>query len=237
MKKNRMMRLASVLLVCVLLTTSVISGTFAKYVTADSGSDSATVAKWGVTVTGIANTLFANTYAKDSETAITNTVSATQDLVAPGTKNEQGVTFSLTGTPEVAVNVKIEVTDAAGTGAPVDVKLVAGTYNNPTGIGDAEFILTEDYHPIEFTLKDGSTTLKTGTLAEIETYLEAANVNKDYAPGTDLSKIFGESGTGTYTLTWAWTFNGNDAADTYLGNETTLQTVSLGIKITATQVD
>ena len=31
MKKNKMMRLAAILLVCVLMTTSVISGTFAKY--------------------------------------------------------------------------------------------------------------------------------------------------------------------------------------------------------------
>ena len=47
MKKNRMMRLASILLVCVLLTTSVISGTFAKYTTSVSSEDKARVAYWG----------------------------------------------------------------------------------------------------------------------------------------------------------------------------------------------
>ena len=47
MKKNRMMRLAAFLLVCVLLTTSVISGTYAKYVSTTTDSDSARVAKWG----------------------------------------------------------------------------------------------------------------------------------------------------------------------------------------------
>ena len=50
MKKNRMMRVASALLVAVLLTTCAISGTFAKYVTTESGSDFARVAKWGVNV-------------------------------------------------------------------------------------------------------------------------------------------------------------------------------------------
>ena len=50
MKKNRMMRLASGLLVAVLMTTSMISGTFAKYVTTASASDNARVAKWGVTL-------------------------------------------------------------------------------------------------------------------------------------------------------------------------------------------
>ena len=50
MKKNKMMRIASVLLVAVLLSTCAISGTFAKYVTTDSGSDSARVAKFAFTV-------------------------------------------------------------------------------------------------------------------------------------------------------------------------------------------
>ena len=59
MKKNFMMRAASVLLVAVMLTTCAISGTFAKYVTSDSGSDFARVAKFGVTVTDKFETLFA----------------------------------------------------------------------------------------------------------------------------------------------------------------------------------
>ena len=50
MKKNKMMRLASAVLVCTLLTTSVISGTFAKYTSTSSASDNARVAKWGVTL-------------------------------------------------------------------------------------------------------------------------------------------------------------------------------------------
>lgn len=50
MKKNKIMRIASVLLVAVILTTCAISGTFAKYVTSGSGSDTARVAKFGVTV-------------------------------------------------------------------------------------------------------------------------------------------------------------------------------------------
>ena len=62
MKKNRMMRLASILLICVLLTTSVISGTFAKYVTADTGSDNARVAKWGVELIVTGDNLFSNSY-------------------------------------------------------------------------------------------------------------------------------------------------------------------------------
>lgn len=50
MKKNRAMRFASVILILTLLSTSVISGTFAQYVTTNSGSDTARVAKFGVTI-------------------------------------------------------------------------------------------------------------------------------------------------------------------------------------------
>ena len=52
MKKNTMMRLAAVLLVVALLTTSVICGTFAKYTSADTATDSARVAKWDIQLNG-----------------------------------------------------------------------------------------------------------------------------------------------------------------------------------------
>ena len=61
MKKNVMMRVASIMLVLVLMTSSVISGTFAKYVTEGQSKDSARVAKFGVTVTGNA-AIFSDSY-------------------------------------------------------------------------------------------------------------------------------------------------------------------------------
>ena len=73
MRKNKMMRLASALLVAVLLTTSVISGTYAKYITENTGSDEARVAKWGVTVTANGDA-FETEYKKDSDTEIALTV-------------------------------------------------------------------------------------------------------------------------------------------------------------------
>ena len=48
MKKNVMMRVASALLVAVLMTTCAISGTFAKYTSSKTDSDSARVAVWGL---------------------------------------------------------------------------------------------------------------------------------------------------------------------------------------------
>ena len=74
MKKNVMMRVASVLLVAVLLTTCAISGTFAKYTTGDAGHDTARVAKWGVTITANGTT-FAEAYNDAADAAGTKVVS------------------------------------------------------------------------------------------------------------------------------------------------------------------
>lgn len=121
MKKNKMMRTASALLVATLLTTSIISGTFAKYATEASGKDSARVAKWGVTAM-VSGSLFGTNYVAKNEDGTSNEISAvytgsvdsaasgsegksTDNIVAPGTKNSTGVKISISGTPEVANKV------------------------------------------------------------------------------------------------------------------------------------
>ncbi|MBQ8474373.1 MAG: hypothetical protein IJ499_01770 [Clostridia bacterium] len=119
MKKNKMMRLASVLLVAVLMTTSVISGTFAKYTTADDADDTARVAKWGVTVTATGS-LYGKKYAKATDNKITastaeETVSvwgkqaANNKVVAPGTKSDEGFHFDINGNPEVDTLVTMSI--------------------------------------------------------------------------------------------------------------------------------
>ena len=104
MKKNRMMRLAAFLLVCVLLTTSVISGTYAKYVSTTTDSDSARVAKWGFGTASIAfEDLFAASY--------TNVAAGTDDMaiIAPGTAGEVTFAFEATGSaPEVAYKITVD---------------------------------------------------------------------------------------------------------------------------------
>ena len=218
MKKNTMMRVASVMLMAVLLTTSAISGTFAKYVTSDSGSDSARVAKFGVVLSIADSSNFKTEYATN-DTNYSGTVSVqssnTDKLVAPGTKDDTGITFSITGTPEVAtkVDISMDVTD--------DVFLKAATgYNDytlpktaPTATTPADwqnFDLTADYYPVVFTLKQGTNTIESGNLTAIKTAIEDYASNAYYAPNTNLNA--------TFTLTWEWIFAGNDKADTWLGN-------------------
>jgi len=90
MKKNKAMRSASVLLVATLLTTSVISGTLAKYTTQDAAEDTARVAKWGVELQAIGNR-YGDTYkdlivTESDTTATVQTVDKKADVVAPGTE-------------------------------------------------------------------------------------------------------------------------------------------------------
>ena len=108
MKKNKMMRLASAMMVMTLMTTSVISGTFAKYVSQTSASDNARVAKWGVTLS--ANGLLYSEMYKNlangnvgtnTDTSVSvqtynySAETVAQSVVAPGTKNP-GTAFTFT---------------------------------------------------------------------------------------------------------------------------------------------
>lgn len=222
MKKNKMMRAASGLLVATLLTTSVISGTFAKYITTATASDVAQVAKWGVGIV-TSGSLFAKTYTADDTTitddAIKNSIVSSSDqgeVVAPGTNNNTGLTFEITGKPEVAFSLDVDVTAADGVSEVKDVFLKAGTYADLTTGDNAKdyFELADDYYPINYTLKKGTTEVETGKLTDIKGYLEG--LSKVYSAGTELNSD-------TYVLTWEWKFkddgtdNKRDKADTFLG--------------------
>ena len=231
MKKNVMMRVASVLLVAVLMSTCVISGTFAKYTTAADATDTARVAKWGVQIT-TSSEIFKESYATtDTATAgneITNSVqvdTAGTNVVAPGTDNS--VEFSVTGTPEVAVEVTFDFTVNS------DVVIPSGTEIAVDGT-----TLQDNYTPVVFTLKKGNETLATGTLAQIKAVFDG--LDEVFEPNTNLGTELG-----TYTLSWEWTFEGNDVADTYLGNvaaetvddDDTKTNIDFKFDITVTQID
>jgi len=215
MKKNTMMRLASALLVLVMLTTCAISGTFAKYITQADVADTARVAKWGVEVTATGS-LYEEQYANEDSAekdkagnviAYTVVSAGSDDVVAPGTANEDGLSFSITGTPEVAVNISFNITNVK------DVYLPAGTYKDyTTGNDTADTFAAAEYYPIVYTLTKNGAPAETGTLADIEAYLN--DIEGNYEANTDLATTFGE-----FQLTWAWVFgdSANNQADTFLG--------------------
>ena len=224
MKKNFMMRAASVLLVAVMLTTCAISGTFAKYVSANDANDSARVAKWGVVVT-VTGDAFAATYDDENDdSGFANTVVSTVDVVAPGTTGEFGG-VALTGTPEVAVNVSFDDTTVDLTGW----ELASGFYC-----------------PILFNFN--------GTVINGLDYTSAAALEADlldaiiagegkYPAGTNLANE--DALNGSYTWTWAFENatglqNQTDGKDTELGNRAAngaLNKIDINVKCTVTQID
>lgn len=247
-KKHWTLRAAGLLFALVLITSCFVGGTFAKYVTTGDGHESARVAKFGVTMSVANDTAFQKTYRTDNSsvsTAITNSVDSNghENLVAPGTKGSNFVVLSISGTPEVAVNVKIE---ASGT----DVFLKAGEYLDLTTAADGDkFNLAADYYPITYTLtKTGAATpVITGNLDAIIDYLNG--LSKNYPANTNLTSEIGE-----YKLSWEWKFMDDtiankDQADTLLGAITaggmttlpTLGTYGTGVHLiltaTVTQID
>lgn len=210
MKKNNSMRAAGGLMIATMLTTSIVSGTYAKYVTSDSAKDSARVAKFGVTVAA-SGSLFDTSY-ENGDGTITVVSSTNEKVVAPGTKSDEALTFSISGKPEVSVNVAIDVEYEESTS---DVFLKAGTYPDMTtdDPGDT-FTLNADYHPIKYTLSKGSDKiLNGGTMKDLKSALATA-VNSNIGSNLELADTLGE-----YSITWEWAFEqGQDQADTLLGD-------------------
>ena len=218
--KNKALRLASCLLIAVLLTTCAVSGTFAKYVTSANGSDSARVAKWGFE-------------AKDNSIALTDlfknaydtTVQAKADAIAPGTTGNASFTF-------------VYDTDSNGISAPE----VAYTFVVSTDGSSIDESIKSNTN-IQWKLDNGAW----GTWDEMINAIEALDGNKadnKYDPKTLPEAFYGTgaalNGEASHTVSWQWVFtkdNAGDTADTLMGNADTLAKVTIKITITATQVD
>ena len=223
MKKNWTMRAGAVLVALTLVTSCFVGGTFAKYTTAGTGTDSARVAKFGVTVTANGTTFAKeyNTDNKDVAATITKSVISSDDrnVVAPGTKGEM-VAMTLSGTPEVAVEVAYD--------AEVEFR---------------DWTLSDDtfYCPLIITV--GTEKLDGKDYEDADSFEKAVKEKIDaftanYEPNTDLSKTEIK----VPSVSWEWPFEveGNDTKDTYLGDqaaETNAATVLITVTTTVTQID
>ena len=241
MKTNKMMRLASVLLVAVLLSTCAISGTFAKYVTEAEATDSARVAKWGVTI--VANGSAFGYFYKSADGTISTSYDLNTDsvassngekLLAPGTGDEV-VAMSVIGAPEVDVRVQYTAT----------ITLDGWTYDDDKDPATPEV----EYCPIYFTIGTetygitGNTAVALDhgytTVAQLKAAVETAisDFSDDYEANTNLSSVV------TPAIAWDWDFyssNANDVKDTALGDKAAAgnaATVSITVKTTVTQID
>lgn len=176
MKKNKMMRIAAVLLVVTLLSTCAISGTFAKYVAKADFEDSVRVAKWGIKIE-TSSSLFSETYAAEDESYMlaggTVSVESAYDedgdekidkVVAPGTSSDQingGFTARLYGKPEVATRFQFkagtleDIFVPFGTYTDYSVAVVDGvektfTYEAPTAVSGLNKNYVAGYSPVKW---------------------------------------------------------------------------------------
>lgn len=221
MKKNTMMRVASVLLVAVLLSTCAISGTFAKYVTEVSSNDSARIAKWGFNTASINfENLFESSY---------NLVSAGSDdmaIIAPGTSGEVAFMFenSLDGAhPEVAYTFTVSTV-----GSDCDDEIL----KNP----NITWALAKTAEKAN---------AQYGTWEALLTAIENLDGNEAYYDAGETPAMIDTE----YTILWKWNFDnqgdGNTDNDANTNNDTELGnlaaagdlTVKLMVTITATQIN
>ena len=246
MKKNTMMRVASVLLVAVLLSTCVISSTFAKYTTQVSSSDSARVAYWGfqssntMDITG----LFAKDY-----TDVTS--KNDKDVIAPGTNGS--VSFQFLYDESVTANTVAQTM----TGPEVDYNFTISV------VANCDAAIQENKN-IVWKLNGGSELTWPELIEAIVELSGATNVTY-VNNGTTTATVRYEANSlppqfnndQTHTISWEWKFDGGnneyavdgqqgsgtdgkltqDEYDTYMGNMEEMDDVSIEITINATQVN
>lgn len=239
LKNNRTMRAAVLLLALVLITSCFVGGTFAKYVTSGDAADHARVAKWGVTVTAHGTgDVFAKEY--DAVAGQDNTVIAGGEykVIAPGTKKENATLVTLSGQPEVAVNVTYSAEHFSLTGNWVDkdsnfyCPLIIKVTGKVGGVAKTETINCADKE----------------RAADVETAVKnaVAACSATYGPNTDLSTVAGDG----LKISWEWPFEEGDTnlgqtdeKDTYLGNQAATATglnipaIHIPVTATVTQID
>lgn len=117
MKKNIAMRVASLVLMCTIVTSCFVSSTFAKYTSSASGSDTVTVAKWMIKLndeqTHMTETVTFNLFdtIKDYDGSNEDNVHKTDgvvDRIAPGTSG--AFALKVTNSSEVDAQYKINFT-------------------------------------------------------------------------------------------------------------------------------
>lgn len=246
MKKNAMLKIAAILLVAVLLTTCAISSTFAKYTTSTSAKTLARVAKFGVTATTKIDKLFSTEYSSAAgKTVISDPTDKVEiggnqvvwNVVAPGTGGTVESAIFVKGKPEVTVNVTPVVT----------VTLDGWSYGTNNSTKYCPLVFTVDGKEYKVSTETGSTITTPEALATaVKTAIEnactkgAASKTQEgvatYAPNTDLNT---DDTIGTVAISWSWPFEGNNVADTALGDKAVANDIKVAIdfSIDITQVD
>ena len=219
MKKNNTMRVAAGLAVAALLSTCLVSGTFAKYVTTANAHDEARVAKFGVKIEPQA---YEGIFAKAYDNTVVS--SNTDDVVAPGTSGIGAQAVTITGTPEVSVAVENKG----------EVTLSDWSVNNgQTDIYYCPIVVRVGSDEIKGLDYDSMTAFETA----IEDKINA--ISKTYAPGQTIDNE------ACPAITWSWAIEKSgtggkgaqtDPDDTALGDAANAK-IDIKVTTTVTQID
>lgn len=187
---GRLLRLLMLTMSLAMLTFCLALGTVARYSTSTGITDSARVAKFGVTITASDNSSFDTQYTAEDGT-ITVKSSTADKVVAPGTA-DGGIRFTISGTPEVRTRLIIE-----------------------TEVMDDIFYKydpEDTYRPVIFKLRsDREGLIDQGSLTEICDTLNA-HVS-EFAPNEAIDDVY------TLSWEWAYhVTNKTDELDTVLGD-------------------
>ena len=228
-KRSRILSLMSLLLLFTLISTCLMSGTLAKYISTSTGSDSARVAKWGFD--GI-NTLdiFDNAY---GTTVIAAGGASGDNVVAPGTSKAFTFGFA-SGLSEVTSKITFAISETNAGNIPI-VYEFGGSYYSSVLSGTVYLKMPGASAFTAVTIA--------GNLAALSTAISATSAYAIIPPNTNYSTLTGG------TITWYWAFEQDgtstaggdiatrDTADTALGLAATAATVQLDVALTAEQVD
>lgn len=128
MKKNIPMRIASILLTAVLITSGAVSGTFAKYTAEATAEDSVDIAKWSFTTEGT-DIAKATTFTFGLFDTIKNTgeKNVTKGKIAPGTSGS--FTIDLKNASEVTAKYTITLSAMSNpTNIPIEFSTNGSTW-------------------------------------------------------------------------------------------------------------
>ena len=228
MKKNIALRLGALTIVLTLITASLVSGTFAKYVKEVTGAETVRVAKFAFNLDGGAG-IFKESETDEAtfdiftmadDTGVFGNGLNTDKFIAPGTTG--AFALDVENLSEVDVAVTFVFTETNDDDIPVYYTYAEGA--DPTqrysDVLSGEYATDTDYKP----------------LSDLPAAMIPAGATLEASNGTAAT-------TASYTLNWTWAYDSagtgqTDDDDTALGttyNPSTVPSVKLAVATTVTQ--
>jgi hypothetical protein len=224
MRKDVLVRLAGLAIMLTLISSALVSGTYAKYASAVSGSDTVRVAKFAFNLTD--NKTGAVVGSQSVGEAAFDIFSTTDDglydngqggtFIAPGTTGSFGLTLENLSEVDVTASFEFEETNAGN----VPIYYTIG--DNPRRYSS---VLTGSYTDGEYA----------DMYADMDAFEAAMAAETEVLQATDGT----EATIKTVTVNWTWAFESagagqSDAKDTALGVGETA-TVTLDVKVSVEQ--